>query len=294
MARRARRWRPRRWIWLILMPMLLVGAWFGYQGFDSDPAGGMAQAFGPIEHRLQLDRGWAVISPVKEGGRLLGYVVQDGAAWYTLGPVHALPGAGPVHLTVDDGLLVVQTERDGAPQFAAYQPGEGGLVPADYYTLRAPAPSVKAGHYVLVDKQQNALWHYQDGRLVKAYRVSTGRQTAGPLPTCQDFATNFATPEGRFHLTQFVENPAYTTLRPGEQNYAGGAPGNPLGTRWMGFVALDLSCDSGGIYAIHGTHEPERLGTWASDGCIRMDTREAEELFARLAGQRAVIEISGS
>lgn len=287
MARRVRR-RPRRWGWLLLLlPALLAGAWFG--GLFTPPADETVAA----EQQVRIGQGWAVTHPAADGIRTLSYLVPVGSTRRAVGPVHSIPAKGPVTLSADGDLLVVQTEHDGAPQYAAYQAGADGLTPADYYTLRAPAPSVTAGHYVLVDKQRNALWHYENGRLVKAYRVSTGRQTAGPGPTCADYATNFFTPEGRFRLTKFVANPAYGALKPGDRSFAGGEPGNPLGTRWIGFVALDGGCDSGNIYAVHGTHEPERIGTWASDGCIRMQTLEAEELFARLRGQEALIEIIG-
>jgi lipoprotein-anchoring transpeptidase ErfK/SrfK len=51
-----------------------------------------------------------------------------------------------------------------------------------------------------------------------------------------------------------------------------GDPENPLGTRWIGLE------NSQGL-GIHGTWEPETIGTMASDGCIRLANQAVEELF---------------
>jgi hypothetical protein len=36
-------------------------------------------------------------------------------------------------------------------------------------------------------------------------------------------------------------------------------------------------------YGIHGTNAPKSIGTAASHGCIRMRTKDAEELFKQVA-----------
>jgi len=50
----------------------------------------------------------------------------------------------------------------------------------------------------------------------------------------------------------------------------GGAPNNPLRARWMGI---------GEGRGIHGTDQPESIGTAASHGCIRMLIPDVTELY---------------
>lgn len=50
---------------------------------------------------------------------------------------------------------------------------------------------------------------------------------------------------------------------------------NILGTRWIGFKDKP---DLRG-YGIHGTTQPETIGTESSNGCIRMLNSDVEELY---------------
>lgn len=247
--------------------------------------------FGPVSQRIQVAEGWAVLTEAKEGVRELGYVTVSGRSVQELAPRHVIEGAAEAELATEKGLVVVSTRKSGAPQYAAFKPGPTGLEPVDYYAAFVPEPTRKTGHTVVVNKRLNALWHFENGRLAKVYRVATGRQTALPAPTWQDYRTNFFTPEGTFTLSDFKLNPPYHALKPGDKSFAGGASGNPLGTRWMGFSVLEN--DNAGIWGIHGTAEPEKIGTWASDGCIRMYTEQAEELFERLKGHSVTVQIVG-
>lgn len=255
----------------------------------------LTERFGPIDQRLEVANGWVVLSPVKEGHREIAYLTGSSDTYQLVGQGHVVTATilgdpATATLTQAGDMLLVETKKDGAPQYAAYKVGSGGLESIDYYTAVAPEPTVKAGSFVVVNKELNALWHYEDGRLVKAYRVATGRDTDGPSPTWSDYATNFFTPEGTFQITNFLVNPAYTALKPGDKSYPGGVPGNPFGTRFMGFPVLGDG-DAGGIWGIHGTSEPELIGTWASDGCIRMQVKDAEELFAALQGNAPTLQI---
>ena len=54
----------------------------------------------------------------------------------------------------------------------------------------------------------------------------------------------------------------------------GGSPQNP-----MGAAALTLT---GGEYAIHGTNQPQTIGGFVSNGCIRMHNEDVVDLFARV------------
>ena len=112
-------------------------------------------------------------------------------------------------------------------------------------------PSVRR---IIVTISERKLALVKDGRVVRVYPVAVGA-SASPSPT------------GRFTIVSRVKSP--TWYHPGE--VVGPGKANPLGTRWMGLSRHG--------YGIHGTNAPESIGHAASHGCIRMRTRDAEELF---------------
>jgi len=117
---------------------------------------------------------------------------------------------------------------------------------------------VEQGNFtVLVDKSDNTLDLFLEGKRIKRYRVATGE--------------NNKTPVGTFKVINKLKDPTWF--------HAGAvvppdSPENILGTRWMGF-------DNPG-YGIHGTTLPQSIGTQATAGCVRMWNREVEELYGIL------------
>jgi lipoprotein-anchoring transpeptidase ErfK/SrfK len=108
---------------------------------------------------------------------------------------------------------------------------------------------------IIVDKSDNTLQLKGDEEVLKQYTVSTG--------------TNNSTPVGTYKVTTKLENPTWYKPEGGVEKP--GAPGNQLGTRWIGW---DLKG-----YGIHGTIEPEKLGQQVTHGCVRMKNEDVEELF---------------
>lgn len=107
---------------------------------------------------------------------------------------------------------------------------------------------------ILVDKSQNILILRSGNEIIKTYVVSTGK--------------NNCTPVGNFKIVNKLVDPAWFkagAVVPAE------SPQNILGTRWMGF---DLAG-----YGIHGTTEPESLGSQVTQGCVRMSNQDVEELY---------------
>lgn len=107
---------------------------------------------------------------------------------------------------------------------------------------------------IRVDKSENMLLLYIKDKLIKHYRVATGKDNN--------------TPVGTFKIVNKLVDPTWyhegKVVPPND-------PENILGTRWLGF-------DKAG-YGIHGTTQPESIGTQASLGCIRMHNKEVEELY---------------
>lgn len=118
---------------------------------------------------------------------------------------------------------------------------------------------------VVISKRDYTATVYIEGKIARVYPIAYGSNPDGKNKVSQG---DRRTPEGKFKIVSKIVNPPYT-----KENIPGGAPNNPLGTRWMG---LDTW---GGSIGMHGTSNPLSIGTKASKGCIRMFTPDAEELF---------------
>lgn len=108
---------------------------------------------------------------------------------------------------------------------------------------------------ILVNKSQNTLFLKSDEEIFKTYIVSTGK--------------NNCTPVGTFKIVNKLQNP--TWFKAGAIVPPQSAE-NVLGTRWMGF---DLAG-----YGIHGTVEPKELGKQVTQGCVRLNNSDVEELYS--------------
>ena len=108
---------------------------------------------------------------------------------------------------------------------------------------------------IYISKSSNFLGVYMDGRIIKLYRVSTGKSET-------------TTPLGEFTIQSRYPNPVW--FHKGEI-VASQSPENWLGTRWLGFNKPK--------YGIHGTIYPELIGQSVSGGCIRMKNEDVEELY---------------
>jgi lipoprotein-anchoring transpeptidase ErfK/SrfK len=118
---------------------------------------------------------------------------------------------------------------------------------------------------IVVDKTLFKLWICYEGAPVKAYPVTIG-------------AENKPTPAAKFVVG--VRNPKPAWWPPAELNIKEapikyGDPRNPLGEWW---VALDHDMHHG--IGIHGTNEPQTIGTKASNGCVRMLNDDVCEVAA--------------
>lgn len=115
--------------------------------------------------------------------------------------------------------------------------------------------------YIIVNKETNLLAFIDEGKIQRVYRVGTGKNMD-------------LTPEGEFTITVKAKNPYYR-----KKDIKGGAEDNPLGTRWIGFDALDTD---GRTYGIHGNNNPDTVGKYVSRGCVRMYEEEVQQLFDRV------------
>ncbi len=115
---------------------------------------------------------------------------------------------------------------------------------------------------IRVSKQHFLLMLYLDGEIYRVWTVGIGRENR--------------TPAGSFLITGKLTDPAWT---PPGRNIPPGDPENVLGTRWLKLTPVDGTDPSLEGYGIHGTTEPDTVGTSCSAGCIRMRNEEVEELY---------------
>ena len=112
--------------------------------------------------------------------------------------------------------------------------------------------------FIIVNKQTNEVAFVQDNRVQTVVSAATGKTTE-------------LTPEGLFTVTVKAKNPYFR-----KKDIPGGDPANPLGTRWIGFNAKETD---GRIFGLHGTNQPESIGKYVSQGCIRFQNEAIESLY---------------
>lgn len=125
--------------------------------------------------------------------------------------------------------------------------------------------------YVIVNKLTNQLAFIDDGKIQQIYPVATGKSVE-------------LTPEGEFTVTVKAIDPYYR-----KKNIPGGAPNNPLGSRWIGF---DARGTDGRTYGIHGNHQPSSIGSYITEGCIRMYEQDVQELYEHVPLGTKVLIVS--
>lgn len=112
---------------------------------------------------------------------------------------------------------------------------------------------------IVVDKSDFRLALFIDGDFIKEYEVGLGK--------------NDKTPEGEFEVEEMLVEPDWYPPWGGVVEY--GDEEHLIGDRWIG-----LSDKPGAVgYGIHGTNDPDSIGTMCSNGCIRLINEEVKELY---------------
>jgi len=115
--------------------------------------------------------------------------------------------------------------------------------------------------YLIINKQTNELAFVYDNEVKETHQVATGM-------------TEELTPEGEFTVIVKAINPYYR-----KKNIPGGDKNNPLGTRWIGF---DAEGTDGRTYGIHGTNNNNSIGSYVTQGCVRLQNKEVEVLYDKI------------
>ena len=155
------------------------------------------------------------------------------------------------------------------PGVDAWLPGEGTkvILPTQYVLPDAPRKGV------VINLASLRLFYYPkpdaDGRqVVITHPIGIGRE-------------GWRTPQGKFRITQKVENPAWRVPSSIRREHA--ARGDPLPSvvkagpkNPLGAYAMRLNRPQ---YLIHGTNKPYGVGMRVSHGCIRLYPEDIARLF---------------
>ncbi|MDX1920446.1 MAG: L,D-transpeptidase [Candidatus Caenarcaniphilales bacterium] len=134
------------------------------------------------------------------------------------------------------------------------------FVPA--FSIRAEEPQAELP-YVEIDLIQRKLHYRTTSKVIKTYPIGVSK------------SKDFLTPTGVFQVLEMDDRPGW--LHPYKKGVKiPPGPGNPLGTRWIGFYKNSTLNQS---YGIHGTNQPNSVGKFVSHGCIRMKIPDSEELY---------------
>ena len=154
--------------------------------------------------------------------------------------------------------------------------GSGDVYASGRYTGKTTVPyrgKEKPGTIIISTRKRTLLLVEPGGKAIK-YGVGVGRE---------GFQWN-----GRNRITRKAEWPGWTppeAMRQREPHlpkYMPGGINNPLGARAM-YIG-------GTLYRIHGTNQPQTIGSAVSSGCIRLTNAEVKDLYNRVrVGARVIV-----
>jgi lipoprotein-anchoring transpeptidase ErfK/SrfK len=92
-------------------------------------------------------------------------------------------------------------------------------------------------------------------------------------------------PGGKAYATVWRDPDTGKVYQPEDPNY-------PLGSRWMALDGLSFEAKGRTGFGIHGTKEPDQIGTAGSRGCIRMYNGQAIKVYNMLTDGLSQVEVT--
>jgi len=133
----------------------------------------------------------------------------------------------------------------------------------------------------IITKHAYTLDLYHHGMFVKSFRIGLGQ--------------NGSTPTGRWLVRDRVRRAQWTPPpgSNGTQTLQWNEPGYPLGKEglWVALDGMDLANEMVSGFGLHGTNEPESIGTQASLGCIRLGDEDIALVFDLLYPTKSTVVV---
>jgi hypothetical protein len=151
------------------------------------------------------------------------------------------------------------------------------------------AKNLQAGHaikvihgpfHAKVSRSTFTLDLYLQDMYVRSFKVGLGK-------------SGYGTPTGRWRVQDHgkLVQPPWTDPDSGRL-YKSTDPDYPLGSRWIGLEGVDGAAKGRTGFAIHGTKDPEQIGTAGSRGCIRMYNEDAILMYNMLVPLNSQVDVT--
>ena len=174
--------------------------------------------------------------------------------------------------TIQDGDSLIRIANKFKTTVESVQKSNG-LNPASPIIFPGKTLYIYTGAWsIKVSKSKFKLYLYDGDDLFKIYSVGIGKQGR--------------TPSGSFVIYTKQKEPIWYN---DGKAIAYGSKENVLGTRWMSLKPIGDTNSHLRGYGIHGTWQPETIGTKSSNGCIRMKNNEVDELYSIIPYKTSVI-----
>jgi lipoprotein-anchoring transpeptidase ErfK/SrfK len=177
-------------------------------------------------------------------------------------------------LTVDLGrsqagqVMTIEDQPGHVPDQSEYQLPAAFQRQAVFYRTNEPAGTI------VIDTADRFLYVIQGNNRAIRYGIGVGRD-------------GFQW-QGLLRITRKAEWPDWTPppemirRQPYLPRFMAGGPGNPMGAR-----ALYLGAT---VYRIHGTNQPQTIGSAVSSGCFRLVNADVSDLYGRVpVGTKVVV-----
>ena len=183
-------------------------------------------------------------------------------------------GAEPVHVPTLADMSVQVKEPTVQEQRLAQETGKAVASAPVAPVAEQPAPATTAT--AEVKKEETAAPEPEKKSLEKKISINLAARSLALFEGTEKIrlypigpGTPYTpTPVGYYKIQSKDVNPSWTSPSTGRTIPSG--PDCPLGYRWMQIQ---------GNYGIHGTNNPDSIGHYVSNGCIRMHEKDVEALF---------------
>ncbi|MDP8232695.1 MAG: L,D-transpeptidase [Candidatus Zophobacter franzmannii] len=185
------------------------------------------------------------------------------------------------------GTMKTEESKESAPDVSVQKKSDKLISQEDLKLKKRNVGIQTKGDYILVIKHLFKLFHYRDGVLLKDFYIAIGLN-----PGDKQAVGDYRTPIGIFPIVGIEDSSEWEH----DFNDGLGSIKNAYGP-W--FIRLLTNPDTTvskrkwtGI-GIHGTHNPNSIGTRATEGCIRLRNADLIRMVQALPdnGQGAIVEI---
>jgi len=165
------------------------------------------------------------------------------------------------------------TQPEAFPTDEVMAPADEGVMPERLRRQVVAFNTSEAPGTIVIDTGNTALYYVLGQGKAIRYGVGVGRE-GFTWSGVQTISRKAEWPDWHPPAAMIARQPYLP-------RFMAGGPGNPLGARAMYL--------GGTVYRIHGTNNPDSIGTRVSSGCIRLTNEDVADLYSRVSVGTKVI-----